>query len=179
MKNVQPFQDNRTSILPVIIILVSLFLAFAVTYDLFVEYQSKSEEYATAQTAQNEAGKTLERLDRVKSETQDGKSDIQKYIQEFREDTIYQKLFDTVGTDGKVGAVSIQSGEVLTSGLTLANVSFTLDVADMSNLLAFLDRATDENGKQRFLIKNISFPYSSGNPANITASITLGMYTIK
>lgn len=179
MKHVQPFQDNRTSLLPVIVILVSLFVAFVFTYDMFVAYQTKGEEYATAKSAQETAGKTLERLDQIKIETTEGQSEIQKYIQEFREDVIYEKIFETVGTDGKIGAISITAGEVLTSGLTLANVSFTLDVADISNLLAFLDRATDENGKQRFLIKSISFPYSTGEATNMSVAITLGMYTIK
>ena len=173
MKHVQPFQDSRTSLLPVIVILVSLFVAFVFTYDMFVEYQAKGEEYATAKSAQEAAGKTLDRLDRIKVETAEGQSEIQKYIQEFREDIIYEKIFETVGTDGKIGSISITSGEVLTSGLTLANVNFTLDVADISNLLAFLDRATDENGKQRFLIKSVSFPYSTGETTNMSVSVSL------
>jgi len=179
MKTLQPFQQKKTPLLPVAIILVSLFVAFYFTYDVFQEYQSKWEEYATVIEEQKNMQKTLDALNLVRDQTQSGKSEIQKYIQEFREDIIYDKVFSTVGTDGKIWAISIDSGEMLTSGLSLANIQFTLDVQELSNLLAFLDRATDTNGQQRFLIQSLSFPYSSSNTSLISATIRLGMYTIK
>jgi hypothetical protein len=46
--------------------------------------------------------KTLDALNLVRDQTQSGKSEIQKYIQEFREDIIYEKVFSTVGRDGKI-----------------------------------------------------------------------------
>lgn len=179
MKEIQPFQRSKTSIYPAIIMLLSLFVAAMFTYDMFMGYQTKNETLALAQDEQSKAGKMLEQLDEVKNKTQDQKTDIQKYIQEFREDTIYDKVFTTVGTDGKISSISISPGEVLTSGLSLATVQFSMNVDNISNLLAFLDRATDENAEQRFLIQSLGFPYSSSSMNNLSANIALGMYTIK
>lgn len=179
MKTLPTFHQRKTPLLPVVIILVSLFVAFYFTLDAFQAYQSKWEEYASAIGDQKSVQNTLDTLNLVRDQTQAGKSEMQKYIQEFREDIIYEKVFSTVGSDGKIWAISIDSGEVLTSGLSLTNIQFTLDVEELSNLLAFLDRATDANGKQRFLVQSLSFPYSSSNTSLISATIRLGMYTIK
>lgn len=84
------------------IILTSLFVTFFFTYDIFLSYQSKGDEYATAQGEQEKSRKLLDDLNIVKEQTQTGKSEIQKYIQEFREDVIYEKVFSTVGVDGKI-----------------------------------------------------------------------------
>lgn len=102
MKTLQPFQQKKPSFVPMAIILASLFVAFFFTYDAFISYQSKGEEYASAQGEQKKAQNTLDTLNLVKEQTQMGKSEIQKYIQEFREDIIYEKVFSTVGTDGKI-----------------------------------------------------------------------------
>lgn len=179
MKEIQPFQKSQTSLYPAIIMVFALFVAALFTYDMFIEYQTKSESYALAQDEQIKAGKVLEELDAVKAKTQAQKADIQKYIQEFREDVIYEKVFSTVGTDGKIASISISPGETLTSGLSLSSIQFSMDVDNISNLLSFLDRATSENAPQRFLVKSLGFAYSSSATTNLSAVITLGMYTIK
>ncbi len=102
MKTIQPFQSNKPSPYPMIIIVMSLFIAFVFTYDLFTSYQAKNDEYATALSDQSKAGKLLEELDAVKVDSQKNSSELKKYIQEFREDVIYDKVFSTVGTDGKI-----------------------------------------------------------------------------
>ncbi|MDD2745077.1 MAG: hypothetical protein PHU93_00930, partial [Candidatus Gracilibacteria bacterium] len=91
----------------------------------------------------------------------------------------YEKVFSTVGTDGKIASISISPGETLTSGLSLSSIQFSMDVDNISNLLSFLDRATSENAPQRFLVKSLGFAYSSSATTNLSAVITLGMYTIK
>jgi hypothetical protein len=154
-------------------------MAFVFTYDFFIEHQNKVEAYATAQSDQEKAGKILENLDKVKVESQKNSTELQKYIQEFREDVIYEKVFSLMGTDGKIGSISIDRGETLTSGLTLTNIQFSFESENLDNVLSFLDRATDATGKQRYLVKSFAFPFASANVAPISASVSLGIYTIK
>lgn len=102
MKTIHSFQKPRTSVLPILIILVSLFIAFVFTYDLFIEYQDKAEGLAVAISNQKKVGETLENLNRAKEEAKKNSAELEKYIQEFREDTIYDKVFSLVGSDGKI-----------------------------------------------------------------------------
>ncbi len=120
------FQNTRPPILPIGLLLISLVIAFFYTFDAFTEYQSKSEEVKTAQAEQEAAGKLLEQLDGVKTQAISESAEIEKYIKKFREDTIYKEIFAVVQNSGTVGGVTISPGEVLTSGLNLATISFTL-----------------------------------------------------
>lgn len=102
-----------------------------------------------------------------------------KYIQKFREDTIYKQVFAVAQNSGKIGDISILPSEALTSGLELSGIQFSFQADNLANLLGFLDKVTSEKAEQRFLVKSVNFPYSEVQDGPITASILLGEYTIK
>lgn len=173
------FQKDKPQIIPIGLLVLSVLVAFFFTYDSFIEYQAKIEETQATQHESEEAGKLLEHLDGVKTQVTSGNSDIGKYIRPFREDVLYKQVFDLAQNSGQITNISLTQGEVLSTGLSLAGIQLQLQADSMENLLGFMDKVTHENSERRFLIKSVSFPYSSEQEGPISASILLGAYTIK
>ncbi len=93
---------------------------------------------------------------------------------------LLESIFALAGNGADIGSVSLDAGEILTSGMTLAGINITVDTANLDTLLKFIDRATGTDAKRRFLVKSLSFAYESAvTTSPITASIQLGAYTIK
>ncbi len=97
-----------------------------------------------------------------------------------RDDLLLESVFALAGNGADIGSVSFDTGELLTSGLTLAGINITVDTENLDTLLKFIDRATGVDAKRRFLVKSLNFAYESAvTTAPITATIQLGAYTIK
>ena len=95
-----------------------------------------------------------------------------KYIGSSRDDILFEQIFTLSGSGSEIGAVSIDSGELLTSGITLSGISLSLEASNLQSLLGFIDRATAENAQRRFLVKSLSFAYDRAT-ANLPITVNV------
>ncbi len=174
------FQANQFSPLPIFIAIAALLIGVFFTFDLYTSSMEKSEELQNAQKKSQDAGTSLTALNSLKAQATVMNSEVQKYIGEFREDKILESIFGLTGSGTQIEGISIDSGEKLTSGMSLVGINLTLQTETSDQLLQFLDRATDQNAPRRFLVKLVSFSYdSSTSNLPLTAIVQLGMYSIK
>ena len=140
---------------------------------------SLSDEITTLKTSQNIVVKTLASLNELEAESKNS-TEATRYIGSPQDDILFEQIFALSGFWSEIGAVSIDAGELLTSGITQSGISLALEANNLQSLLGFIDRATAADAPRRFLIKSLSFAYDRAT-ANlpITATIQLWAYTNK
>jgi hypothetical protein len=159
--------------------IAALCIWFFVTYDLYASMASLGDEITTLKASKTAISTTLAGLNELDGASKNS-TEASKYIGLSRDDILFEQIFTLSGSGSEIGAVSIDSGELLTSGITLAGISLSLEATNLQSLLEFLDRATAENAQRRFLVKSLSFAYDRAT-ANlpITATVQLWAYTTK
>jgi hypothetical protein len=172
-------QNTLKAPIGIVAILLAMGIGFFATYTLYENSISLSEEIATLRNSKTAISATLATLNELDaaSKTEAG---VNQYIGSSRDDLLFEQVFALSGIDAQIGAVSIDSWELLTTGITLSGISFSLEATNLTALLSFLDRATSKESPRRFLIKSLSFAYDRAT-ANlpITATIQLWAYTDK
>ena len=171
--------SNKPSNYSLLAAAVAVIISIFFTYDLYSSSLQKSDELETLKVNEVTITETLNALNTL-SASANASKDSQKYIWVARDDLILESIFSLSGTGVEIWSVALDSGELLTSGMTLAGINLTVDTTNLDTLLKFIDRATGVDAKRRFLIKSLNFAYeSAATTTPITATIQLWAYTIK
>lgn len=175
------FQSSTGQVLPVLFVLIGFFIGGFFTYDLGYSMMDKSSVLEDTQHESAEKRKILDALGVIKQSANlpENQADIQKYAGQFREDQILESLFTVSGSGVAIGGITFQSGERLPSGISLGNVSITVQAESLTRFNALIDDLTSENAKRRYIVKGLSFPYDTSSSAPIAATLQLGLYYIK
>ena len=101
-------------------------------------------------------------------------ADLKRYAGDFREDEILDSLFSQ-NTGVSIQSVSLDRGQKMPNGLSMANVNLGLTVTSKAQLSAFLDYLTAENSPKRYVIKSVDYPFGSSDMGG-SINLSLGTY---
>jgi hypothetical protein len=132
---------------------------------------SLGDEITTLEASKATLNTTLAHLNELDRESKNS-TEPAKYIGSSRDDILLEQIFTISGSGAEIGAVSIDAGELLTSGIVLSGISLSVEASNLQSLLEFIDRATAENSQRRFLVKSLSFAYDRST-ANLPITATL------
>jgi hypothetical protein len=179
MKYSPTVPQNSNNYIWAIAALAAICIWFFVTYDLYANMSSLGDEITTLEASKATVNATLAHLNELETESKSS-TEPAKYIGSSRDDILLEQIFALSGSGADIGAVSIDSGELLTSGITLSGISLSVEASNLQSLLGFIDRATAESSQRRFLVKSLSFAYDrSAANLPITATLQLWAYTSK
>lgn len=179
MKQDLRFETKKTPVIPAILIAISAFIGVFFTYGLVIDSLESASRIEDAKIKQAEVGKMLDTLSAFKEMSKKEESSGQKYIGQFREDLILEDIFKLIGEKAKIGAISLSPGEKLSSGLTLSNITVSIETQTLEDFLVILDTATGKGANQKYIIRSLSIPYESGQDTSVSTTLQLGMYTIQ
>lgn len=174
MKQSIQFESKQSPILPILLVIISIFIGIFFTYDQAMLSLENDDTIERATVEKEQAGKLLETLNSYEKKSKE-QSTNGKLVGIFREDTMLEQVFALVGNRGQIGNISITQGEKLSTGLALATISLNIQTDSLENFLAILDDATKGAG-QRYYIRGLSIPYSSGKNDAVNTVLQLGMY---
>ncbi|MDD2487597.1 MAG: hypothetical protein PHS92_04485 [Candidatus Gracilibacteria bacterium] len=169
---------EQKSIYASVLIVLSLIVLFFVTKDSYYANMEKNTNLEALTNQSQELKDELNALNKIKSDLSSSpqmQKIMNQYGGEFREDNIINNIF-MANRGINISDISMDKGEKLPNGLTLANVSINLQAQKIEDLNNYYNYLTSENSNLRFVIKNTNFPFNMKNTGTLPVSISLGMY---
>ncbi len=181
VQNSERFQSSKGNLIPVILVLVGLFIGGFFTYDLYYSSMEKSSNLEDVTREVEGYRKTLDSLNTLKQSvaSDTAQADVVRYAGNYREDQILESIFAVSGSGVSIGSVSLNPGERLPSGISLASVGLSIQADSVARLNTFIDDLTGVYGKRRYLVKGLTFPMDTDASAPVSASVQLGLYYLK
>ena len=176
---------RRTVLTPtniaIALLVFSLLLFVFFERDAYDSYLSAGVDLDAAKTTESQVTAELDALNAIHTSL-DGKTgsntvrgDVARYADALREDTIIRSLF-VRNPALSIASVGISGGQVLPSGLSLADITVSFTIKDVIELNKFLEYLTSPQSKKRYVIKSLTFPFDMGSDAPLSTSLVLGMY---
>ncbi len=176
---------RRTVLTPtniaIALLVFSLLLFVFFERDAYDSYLSAGVDLDAAKTTESQVTAELDTLNAIhtsldaKTASNTVRDDVARYADALREDTVIRSLF-VRNPALSIASIGISGGQVLPSGLSLADITVSFTIKDVIELNKFLEYLTSPQSKKRYVIKSLSFPFDMGNDAPISASLVLGMY---
>ncbi len=165
----------------IILLVASMLIGSFLSYDLYYKVIEKSDTLEQLQLRSKEKEALLTTLNAFKATagSPDTASDIDRYAGLFREDLLLSDLSRVSGTGAAMGNVTIDRWSKLPSGLSLASISLAVQTNTLDDLLTFLDRLNDANGKRRYFVKNMSIPLDFSTNLPVSTTLSLGLFYLK
>ena len=157
-----------------------LFLSIAIglfwTMDQYSQYMAKSEERDTLEMKAKSLRSELDVLNNKEKELdkdENTKRAVRQYASKYMENQILDQIYRKI--DGiLVHEISMTAGQKLSNGLSLANISISVDARNINFLNDYINYLTSDKNEVRFKINTLSFPLKTENPdTSVTASIGL------
>ncbi|HRI36606.1 MAG TPA: hypothetical protein PK765_06150 [bacterium] len=168
---------SSRAMLTTIIAIVTLGLLYFVTWNEYDRYLASGDRLAMLQSRKAERMEAQQKLEAIRDEvaTPDVRADLVRYAGAFREDELYDHLFEG-SRDLKIGSVSLAKGSQLPNGLSFGTVSLNFETPDIPALNRYLEYLTNQNAERRYVIKSVSFPYEPGMSGPFGVGLSLGLY---
>ncbi len=183
-------QKNR--VYAPIIIGCSLIIIIFWLYPLYAEYVDTSTEIATIEKIKSEKITKIDAIKKMQAlfagtGSSDLKAQVDRYKNKFNTSDImetvmvnrYTKETTLTPASIRVGAITINQGRKLPSGLSLGTIGLSVSADTPDQIVDYLTYLTTES-RLAFTIDSISLPLDTANVAPTTTgfslSITLGVY---
>ena len=183
-------QKNR--VYAPIIIWCSLIIIIFWLYPLYAEYVDTSTEIATIEKIKSEKITKIDAIKKMQAlfagtGSSDLKAQVDRYKNKFNTSDImetvmvnrYTKETTLTPASIRVGAITINQGRKLPSGLSLGTIGLSVSADTPDQIVDYLTYLTTES-RLAFTIDSISLPLDTANIAptttGIALSITLGVY---
>jgi len=160
-------KKQNSTFISYLIILLSLFILFLVTYKQFEKLQVNLDMNFTLNTEKTELENDLAELEKLDNKLETDNTQIKKYLTGFSENEMIEYIYNYVenyNTETSIIYITdISMTQWVKNDLWFmqSNVNISANVSNLETMRRFLDFFVANNSKYNFIIDNFSFPNDS------------------
>lgn len=157
-------KDQNPKFISYLIMLISLFILFLVTYNQYEQLQINLDVNSSLENEVNTLSWELNELSILNKSLKSDDSEIKKYLSEFNEEELIKYIFDYVESyntqESQIYVTDISFTEWVKNDLWFmqSNINISANVSNYSTMKRFLDFFVSSNSKYNFFIDNFTFP---------------------
>ncbi len=160
-------KNQNNTFFSYLIILLSIFILFLVTYKQYEELQVNLDEKIILLNNETELKTEINRLNTLENDLKENNVEVQKYLTEFSENEVIEYIYDYIEKYNKDGDIiyitDINLSEWVINDLWLkeSNINISANVSNIDTMKRFLNFFVSTNSKYNFYIDNFTFPNDS------------------
>lgn len=175
------FKNQNNTFISYLIILISLFILFLITYKQYEQLQLNFDEKNQLSSEEITLSNEVKELENLSNKLKEDNTKIKKYLQWFSEDEIIKYIYDYVENYNKeeniIYITNISMTKWIKNDLWFmqSNINLSVNVSNYDTMKRFLDFFTSNNWKYNFIIDNFNFP-NDGREGSFNLNIPLKVY---
>jgi len=177
-------QNSNNKIYWYIIILLSLFILVLVTRNQISDIQVKLDEKEIKEVELQSKRDELQKLNDIKTKLETQDNDIDKYINEVKEDEIINYIYSKIEEDNlkysdwvsTIRSLSISKWELNEIWFYESNISLNLRVPSEDRMFKILDFFIKKDSKYKFFIESFNYPKTDSESGSYNVTIPLKIF---